>query len=175
MSRFGELPLNEISRKLVQDFIFELTDAGKNRTAHKIVQLLTAMFNVAMEDYPNLRSPMTKIVLTHYEAKKGTVLSKAEEKELIDYCKTNFNYQGNQAMLVLMYTGMRVGELAGMYREGDYVYCESEKIRLGRKQVIRQIPISPMLKRVLPMIDFDVVKATKKINGTRRIEASVSG
>jgi len=27
-----------------------------------------------MEDYPNLRSPMTKIVLTHYEAKKGSAL-----------------------------------------------------------------------------------------------------
>ena len=32
-----------------------------------------------------------------------------------------------------MYTGMRVGELETMYREGDYVYCESEKIRRGRK------------------------------------------
>ena len=58
--------------------------------------------------------------------------------------------------------GMRVGELETMYREGNYVYCESEKIRRGRKQVIRKIPISPMLKRVLPMIDFDVAKATKK-------------
>ena len=82
----------------MQDFVFELTDAGKNRTAHKTVQLMTAMFNVAMEDYPNLRSPMTKIVLTHYEAKKGSALSKAEEKGLIDYCKANPSYQGNSAI-----------------------------------------------------------------------------
>ena len=162
LPRFGEKTLNEITRKDVQDFVFELTDAGKNRTAHKTVQLMTAMFNVAMEDYPNLRSPMTKIVLTYYEAKKGSALSKAEEKELIDYCKANPSYQGNSAILVLLYTGMRVGELASMRKEGDYIYCESEKIRLGRKQVIRKIPISPMLKRVLPMIDFDVTKATKK-------------
>ena len=162
LPRFGEKTLNEITRKDVQDFVFELTDAGKNRTAHKTVQLMTAMFNVAMEDYPNLRSPMTKIVLTHYEAKKGSALSKAEEKELIDYCKANPSYQGNSAILVLLYTGMRVGELASMRREGEYIYCESEKIRLGRKQVIRKIPISPMLKRVLPMIDFDVAKTTKK-------------
>ena len=65
-------------------------------------------------------------------------------------------------MLLLMYTGMRVGELETMYREGDYVYCESEKIRRGRKQVIRKIPISPMLKRVLSMIDFDLVKRTNR-------------
>lgn len=162
LPRFGEKTLNEITRKDVQDFVFELTDAGKNRTAHKTVQLMTAMFNVAMEDYPNLRSPMTKIVLTHYEAKKGSALSKAEEKELIDYCKANPSYQGNSAILVLLYTGMRVGELASMRKEGDYIYCESEKIRLGRKQVIRKIPISPMLKKVLPMIDFDVAKTTKK-------------
>lgn len=50
-------------------------------------------------------------------------------------------------MLLLMYTGMRVGELETMDREGNYVYCESEKIRRGRKQVIRKIPISPMLKK----------------------------
>ena len=162
LPRFGEKTLNEITRKDVQDFVFELTDAGKNRTAHKTVQLMTAMFNVAMEDYPNLRSPMTKIVLTHYEAKKGSALSKAEEKELIDYCKANPSYHGNSAILVLLYTGMRVGELASMRKEGDYIYCESEKIRLGRKQVIRKIPISPMMKRVLPMIDFDVAKTTKK-------------
>ncbi len=162
LPRFGEKTLNEITRKDVQDFVFELTDAGKNRTAHKTVQLMTAMFNVAMEDYPNLRSPMTKIVLTHYEAKKGSALSKAEEKKLIDYCKANPSYQGNSAILVLLYTGMRVGELASLRKEGEYIYCESEKIRLGRKQVIRKIPISPMLKRVLPMIDFDVAKTTKK-------------
>ena len=57
------------------------------------------------------------------------------------YCKANPNYQGNAAMLLLMYTGMRVGELETMYREGDYIYCKSEKIRRGRKQVIRKIPL----------------------------------
>ena len=103
---------------------------------------------------------MTKIVLTHYEAKKGGALSKAEEKELIDYCKANPSYQGISAILVLLYTGMRVGELASMRKDGEYIYCESGKIRLGRKQVIRKIPISPMMKRV--MIDFDVAKTTKK-------------
>lgn len=123
---------------------------------------MTAVFNVAVEDYPNLRTPMTKIVLTHYEAKKGTALSKDEEKQLIEYCKANPTYQGNAAMLLLMYTGMRVGELETMYREGDYVYCESEKIRRGRKQVIRKIPISPMLRRVLSIIDFDLVKRTNR-------------
>ena len=162
MPRFGSLPLNEVTRKLVQEYIFELTDAGKNRTAHKLVQLLGAIFTVAMEDYPNLRTPMTKIVLTHYEAKKGSALSKDEEKQLIDYCNSNPNYQGNAAMLVLMYTGMRVGELETMYREGDYLYCESEKIRLGRKKVIRKIPISPMLKRMIHLIDFELVQRTSR-------------
>ena len=84
----------------------------QDRTAHKIVQLMTAVFNVAVEDYPNLRTPMTKIVLMHYEAKKGSALSKDEEKQLIEYCKANPTYQGNAAMLLLMYTGMRVSKTA---------------------------------------------------------------
>ena len=172
MSRFGALPLNEVTRKMVQDFIFELTDAGKNRTAHKVVQLLTAIFNVAIEDYPNLRSPMTKIVLTHYEAKKGTALSKEEEKEVIDFCRKNSQYCANDAILVLMYTGMRIGELASMNYDGKYITCISEKTRKGRKEVVRKIPVSPMMKRVLDMIDFEKVKRTNKDtirDGVKRI------
>ena len=49
-----------------------------------------------------------------------------------------------------------------LYREGDYLYCESEKIRLGRKKVIRKIPISPMLKRMIHLIDFDLVQRTSR-------------
>ena len=37
-----------------------------------------------------------------------------------------------------------------------------KKIRRGRKQGIRKIPISPMLQRVLSMIDFDLVRRTNK-------------
>jgi len=66
---------------------------------------LPSIFDVAAEDY-DLKSPMTKIVLPHYEVKKGKAFTKAEEKIIVDFCRQNPQYLGNSAMLVLLYTGM---------------------------------------------------------------------
>ena len=158
--RFGEMPVNEITRKLIQDFLFEIVDAGKNRTAHKLKQLLGSMFDVIVDDYPELTNPMRKVVLSHYEVKKGKAFTKAEEKMVLDFCKEYPHFQGNSAMLVLMYTGMRVGELTSVQYDGTFITCVSAKTRKGYADVIRKIPVSPMLKRVLPMIDWEKVVAS---------------
>ncbi len=158
--RFGEMPVNEITRKLIQDFLFEIAEAGKNRTAHKLKQLLGSMFDVIVDDYPELTNPMRKVVLSHYEVKKGKAFTKAEEKKVIDFCKEYPHFQGNSAMLVLMYTGMRVGELTSVQYDGTFITCVSAKTRKGYADVIRKIPVSPMMKRVLPMIDWEKVVAS---------------
>ena len=153
--RFGETPVNEITRKVIQDFLFEIAEAGKNRTAHKLKQLLGSMFDVIVDDYPELTNPMRKVVLSHYEVKKGKAFTKAEEKKVIDFCKEYPHFQGNSAMLVLMFTGMRVGELTSVQYDGTFITCVSAKTRKGYADVIRKIPVSPMMKRVLPMIDWE--------------------
>ena len=158
--RFGETPVNEITRKVIQDFLFEIAEAGKNRTAHKLKQLLGSMFDVIVDDYPELTNPMRKVVLSHYEVKKGKSFTKAEEKKVIDFCKEYPHFQGNSAMLVLMYTGMRVGELTSVQYDGTFITCVSAKTRKGYADVIRKIPVSPMMKRVLPMIDWEKVVAS---------------
>ena len=158
LPKFGNKHVNEITRKDIQDFLFSLTEQGKNRTAQKLKQTLNAIFDVISEDY-DIKSPMTKIVLSHYEVKKGKAFTIAEEKAIIDYCKENPKYYGNSALLVLMYTGMRVGELKTMHWDETYIYCESEKIRKGYAAVIRKIPISPMLRKVMHLVDFENAKA----------------
>lgn len=156
---FGKLHLNEITRKSIQDYLFDLTEEGKNRTAQKLKQLLSNMFDMITEDF-ELKNPMNKIVLSPYVVKKGTALSVEEEAEVIKYCKKNSHYFGNSAILLLMYTGMRHGELASIEVFNDYLTCVSEKIRKGYADVIRKIPFSPMLKKIIHMIDFDKAKAT---------------
>lgn len=161
LPRFGEMHVNEITRKDVQDFLFELTDQGKNRTAQKLKVLMTAMFDVICEDC-NMRSPMMKIVLAHYEVKKGNAFTKAEEKQIVEFCRNNPHYIGNPALLVLLYTGMRVGELKSLTFDGTWFTCVSEKTRRGHADVIRKIPVSPMMARILPLIDIgQAVSATK--------------
>ncbi|MBE7100211.1 MAG: hypothetical protein E7364_01220 [Clostridiales bacterium] len=159
---FGEMSLKEITRKEVQELLFSYVDQGKNRTAQKLKVMLTAMFDVIVDDYPALTNPMRKIVLNHYEVKKGHAFTKEEEKQIIDFCKQHPHYHGNSALLLLMYTGMRVGELKTMDFDGEYVTCISEKTRKGRKEVVRKIPVSPMLKKILHMIDFEKAKNTNR-------------
>ena len=131
------------------------------RTAQKIKVLMTAMFDIICDDY-DIKSPMRKIVLSHYEAKKGNAFTKAEEKQIIDFCAANRQFAGNSALLLLLYTGMRVGEIDSMEYDGKYITCVSEKTRKGRRDVIRKIPLSPILKRVMPLIDLEQAKAVSR-------------
>lgn len=162
LPRFKDTPVNEITRKVIQDYLFEITDAGKNRTAHKLKQILNAMFDVIVDDFPELTNPTKKVVLTHYVVKKGQAFSKEEEQQVIDFCKQYPHYQGNSAILTLMYTGMRVGELPSVKFDGTFISCISEKTRKGHQEIVRKIPVSPMLKRVLHMIDFEKVVTANK-------------
>ena len=59
--------------------------------------------------------------------------------------------------------GWRIA-LYGNERENGYrfIECTTEKTRKGYADVRRRIPISPMLKRVWEMIDFEKAKAASK-------------
>ena len=162
LPNFGEKFVNEITRKDLQDYLFTLTDAGKNRSAHKLKQMLSAMFDVICEDYPSIPNPTKKLVLTHYEVKKGMAFTKEEELQIIEFCKANPHFYGNSALLVMMYTGMRVGELPSLQVEGDCITCVSLKTRKGYKEIVRTIPISPMMQKVLPLIDFEKARKASK-------------
>jgi len=155
LPKFGHLHVNEITRRDIQDFLFELTDEGKNRTAQKLKLLLSAIFDVIVEDF-GIKTPMAKIVLSHYEVKKGRAFTKAEEKVIVDFCKDNPHYAGNSTILVLLYTGMYVGELETITYDDTFIYCESEKTRKGHAKVVRQMPIG------LEMTNFNFPNITKR-------------
>lgn len=166
LPNLGELHIDKITRKEVQDYLFRLVSENKNRTAEKVKQTLNAIFDVAAEDY-NFKSPMSKIKLPHYETKKGTPLSKEEEKRLVDFCINNRHLYGVSSLLILTYTGLRVGELKSMTIEEKngyrYFECTTEKTRLGYGEKRRRIPISPMMEKILPYVNLNnAVNAAKK-------------
>lgn len=161
LPQFGNYHINEITRKEIQEFLFTFVNDGRNRTAQKLYTMLKAIFAVACEDY-SIKSPITKVTLPHFEIKKGKAFTKTDEKTIIDFCKDNPHYTANSAILILLYTGMRVGELASMTCDDKFIYCKSEKTRKGYAEVIREIPISPMLRRILPLIDFEQAKTTSR-------------
>lgn len=82
---FGERPIADITRQELQGYLFRFIDEGKHRTAEKLYQILCCIFDLACEDL-HILSPMKKIVLPYYEPKKGSALTKEEEKKLVEFC-----------------------------------------------------------------------------------------
>ena len=158
---FGDKRLDEITRADIQTYLTQLVNSEKYRTAEKLKIQLNAIFEVAVADY-NFKSPMKKIELAKYDTKKGRSLSLDEEKIVVDYCIAHKDNPAYHAVLILLYTGMRIGELASATLHDNYIECETEKIRKGKAKEFRKIPISPMLRRVMQYIDFEAAKALKK-------------
>ena len=154
---FGHLHLSEITRPLVQQYLFTFVEAGKYRTAEKLKLMLNCIFDMAAEDF-NLPSPMKKIVLPYHESKKGSALTKEEEKKLVEYCR-NRKDDVASALLILLYFGLRQSELPTLkVIDGNTIECETSKERMGRSITLRYIPFTPMFRKVQDLVDFEKAK-----------------
>ncbi|MDE6691124.1 MAG: hypothetical protein K2K04_04055, partial [Clostridia bacterium] len=58
--RFGEKKIDEITRKDMQEYLLELHNSGKERTALKTKQLLSSIFDVIAEDF-EIKSPISRV------------------------------------------------------------------------------------------------------------------
>ena len=157
---FGNKPLADITRNDLQTYLFGIVGESKHRKAEKLALMLNCIFDMAAEDF-NFPSPMKKVVLPAYQTKRGQALTKDEEARLVNYCKTHKDVDGTDALLVLLYFGLRKSELASIeIIDGKWLQCETSKERLGQNVVLRKIPFTPMVKKVLPYIDFEKAKNT---------------
>ena len=156
---FGERNITDISRQELQSYLFRFIDEGKHRTAEKLHQVLCCIFDLACEDL-HILSPMKKIVLPYYEPKKGSALTKAEEKQLVEWCIEHRDNEASSALLVLLYFGLRRSELKTISVEDEMLTCTTSKTKMGRNEVKRSIPFTPVFRRVLPYVDFERAKNT---------------
>ena len=156
---FGERPIADITRQELQSYLFRFIDEDKHRTAEKLYQILCCIFDLACEDL-HILSPMKKIVLPYYEPKKGSALTKVEEKKLVDFCIGHQDNEASSALLVLLYFGLRRSELKTISVENEILTCTTSKTKLGRSEVKRSIPFTPVFRRVLPFVDFEKAKNT---------------
>lgn len=161
LPKFGNKKITEISTFDIQEHMNQYYENGKFITAHKTYQILNAMFNFAVADNKIQRSPTLKVILGTYEQEHGTALTRAEEKELLNKFYEAPHLRYRQAFIFIIYTGLRRSELASVEIDEKWVSVTSAKQRKGKKEKTRRIPISPMLKRVLPMIDIALIKKTE--------------
>lgn len=155
--------VDEITQFDLQEFfnVYERTE--KFTTAKRLHQLLKAVFEYAYIDEIVSRSPMAKIKCPTGEKEQSTCLSLNEEKELIDLFNTKLTVS-LQAYVFMLYTGIRRSELSSVNIDNDFVNVSCAKLRKGKKEKTRRIPISPMLKNHLSKIDVEKIKALKMTN-----------
>ena len=157
---FAGKTLADIDREFIQTFLFRYVERGKLRTAEKLQLILRCIFDLAASDY-KFDSPMAKIVLPKHQSKKGSAFTYAEEKQLVDYCIAHPQLTASGALLVLLYTGMRRSELQTLrILDENWLECDTSKEKMGNDVVPRRIPITPMMRKVLPYIDFEKAKQT---------------
>ena len=157
---FGNKPLADITRTDLQNYLFGIVGENKHRKAEKLALMLNCIFDMAAEDY-DIPSPMKKVVLPAYQTKKGEALTKDEEARLVNYCKSHKDVEGTDALLVLLYFGLRKSELKSIeIIDGKWLQCETSKERLGQNVVFRKIPFTPQARKILPYIDFERAKNT---------------
>ena len=155
---FGEMSVTEIDRTALQSFLLKYVDKGVLRTAHKLWLLLKCIFDMIADDY-GIPTPMRKVVVPRFESKSGQAFTYEEEKQLVNHCLSTLDKDASHAFLVLLYAGLRRGELASLnVIDGTWLECETSKERMGKNVVKRKIPFTPMMKKVLPYIDFERAK-----------------
>ncbi len=156
---FGSRPIQTIGQIEVQKHLNVLSAKGKARTAKKLYQIFNAVFDYAVADGILDRSPMAKVKAPIYESTNGSALTREEEQALVERCIAAGTRTG-QAVIFLLYTGVRRAELATvqLVYDGKFVEVISGKQRFGRKEKTRAIPISPRLRKLLPQIDLDSFK-----------------
>ncbi len=160
IATFDGMSIGETTRVVIQNYLFKIVDEGKHRTAEKLSQLMTCIFDLACEDL-NIPSPMKKIVLPYYETKKGNCFTLEEESKLVKFCIENKDNVASSALLVRLYFGLRKSDIGTIEVKDNQLTCVTSKTRLSRGEVKRTIPFTPVFKRVLPYVDF---KRTKRVN-----------
>ena len=153
----------------LQSFINSFVTAGKNRTAQKVALLLSAVLDYATDDGIIERSPMKRVIVARYEQESGQSLTREEEKTLISSFLNSSNIYA-QAYVFMLYTGIRRGELASVQLSDGWITVITGKQRKGVKPKTRRLPISPMLKKFLPIIDLESIKKSTVGPLTRHIK-----
>lgn len=154
--------LDELKQSDIQAVLNAYIEQGKYRTATKIYQTLSAVFDFAVGEEIIERSPMRLLKPPKYEERGGVALTLEEEREFLRLLGgSNCTADIKNALLLLLYTGMRRSELASARIENGFVSVISAKTRKGFQEKRRLIPVTPMLAPLLPVFDFAQLNALR--------------
>lgn len=159
---FSGREIADIRQSDVQTVINDYVQKGKPRTAVKVYQTLKAVFDFAVGDELIEKSPMRLLKPPIYEEKSGCALTLEEERKFVKLIgESGCAPEVKNALLFLLYTGIRRSELASVELDGGFVSVVCAKVRKGLQERRRLIPITPMLARRLPQMSVDELRTVR--------------
>lgn len=167
-SDLGQMPIQKITAKNIKDFLNDNT-VYADSTLKKIYQLLGQTFKRAVERNYIVRNPITfeeaRKPKSSKESSKVEALTIEEEKRLI-IALSNETSIYKHIILLMLFTGMRVGEVLALkwtsindnfiIVKQSLTKDEEGKVILGKstktENSIRQIPINNIITEILTTI-----------------------
>ena len=174
----GNLYLNEITHKTIQDFILKLADKGRSDNtgglSEKTIKDITIIVKSSISKA--IRENIIKYIDLTFKYPKKTskkdiyILTSYEQNKLTNYVINNLNHK-NLGILISLYTGIRIGELCALKWEdinfkksilkinktAQRIYIKSENNTESiiiidtpkTNNAIREIPINKTLLEIL--------------------------
>lgn len=146
---FGKMKLRDVMPIDCIKFCNGLLQKDLGRTAESCYGVLNRIFQFAVESDLIAKNPMAPVKPIKSERKNGVPLSKDEERRLL----TAVRGKTHEAVIALaLYTGLRPCEHSSARIEGEFIVAQNRKQKNVKKIVFKKIPITPMLKPFLPLI-----------------------
>ncbi len=154
--------VDELKQSDCQELINRYIDCRKYRTATKIYQTLSAVFEFAVGEDLIERSPMRFVRPPQYEEQNGVSLTLDEEREFLRLiAASKCSEVIKHALIFILYTGIRRSELASARIEDGCIEVKNSKTRKGFKEKPRFIPVTPMLAAWLPSFELDKMRTVR--------------
>ena len=150
---FDGRALDGISYLDCTEFINTMRAKDIERTLESCYGLLKRIFAAALEEELIHRNPMAKIKPVKHERENGIPLSIAEERIFLK----NIRGEKYEALLLIaLYTGLRPCEIPSARIEGNFIVARNRKQKNTRKIVFKKIPVTPMLRPYLALLERDL-------------------
>lgn len=119
--KLGRYKLDELSHKLIQDYLLDLSINGKingsgglsSKTIKDITIIIKGSLKKAMNENKIKYIGLTFNYPLDSKLEKIYVLSKSEQKKITSYCLNNLDNR-NLGILISLYSGLRIGELCSL-------------------------------------------------------------
>lgn len=141
-----------ITREHVEAYVTDLLDRWKPATASARYRALQQLFRFLVDEGEIMESPMARMRPPKIPETPPPVLSDEELRALLAGCEgTGFDDRRDAALIrVLIDTGARVAELAGLRLDEDSVDLDEGTLRvLGKGRRVRSLPIGAKTIRAL--------------------------